>query len=142
MRQVVLDTNVVVAGLRSRRGASFWILSRLSEDERFEINISVPLLLEYEAILKRSGACPSLSTEDVEDFLDLICTVANSREIHFLWRPELTDAKDDMVLELALASGSADVITHNVRDFVRGDRLGIRSITPRDFLKELRREET
>lgn len=140
MRQVVLDTNVVVAGLRSRRGASFWILSRLSRDQRFEVNISVPLLLEYEAILKRPGTCPSLSTDDVDDVLDLICAVANPREIHFLWRPELSDAKDDMVLELALASGSADIVTHNVRDFIGGGRLGIRSITPREFLKELRRE--
>lgn len=114
----------------------------MGRDDRFEINISVPLLLEYESVLKRPGACPSLSAEDVEDALDLICAIANNREIHFLWRPELRDAKDDMVLEVALGSGSADIITHNVRDFTRGHRLGVRAITPGAFLKELRREET
>jgi putative PIN family toxin of toxin-antitoxin system len=142
MRQVVLDTNVLVAGVRSRRGASFWILSRLGRDDRFEINVSVPLLLEYEAVLKRPDTCPSLSTDDVDDLLDLICSVAHAREIHFLWRPTLPDPADDMLLELAIQSRGADIITHNVRHFPVARGLGVRAITPAAFLTELRRELT
>lgn len=141
MRQVVLDTNVLVSGLRSRRGASFWVLSRLRSGESFEINLSVPLLLEYEEVLKRPDTCPTLSIEDVEDLLDIICAVAIPRQIHFLWRPVLTDASDDMLLELAIGAGGADIVTHNVRHFEEAEQFGIRAMTPGLFVRELRSGE-
>ena len=137
--QIVLDTNVLVAGLRSSQGASSWVLTRLGQDDRFQINISVPLLLEYEEVLKRADTCPTLTLEDVDDVLDWICSVANSREIHFLWRPILSDPTDDMLLELAIRSRAGRIVTHNVRHFVgEVERFGIRAITPKEFMKELR----
>ena len=51
--QLVIDTNILVAGLRSKRGAAFRLLSILN-DARWQINLSVALLLEYEEVLKRT----------------------------------------------------------------------------------------
>jgi hypothetical protein len=60
------------------------------------------------------------------------------QEIHFLWRPFLPDADDDMVLELAFAAGCRHIITHNVKDFHGAEQLGVTALTPRDFLKLIR----
>lgn len=134
-RRVVLDTNVVVAALRSRQGASFKLLSLLGED-RFEIAISVPLLFEYEdALARRRPAC--LHGPEIDDFLDYVCRVAHRQSIFFLWRPCLPDPQDDMVLELAVAAGCAAIVTHNQRDFAGTERFGIRIDAPRDFLRVL-----
>lgn len=116
--RVVLDTNVVVAGLRSPSGASAGLLRSLRAD-RGELLVSVPLLLEYEAIccqpehLEASG----LSAAEVLQVLDVIVAIATPVEIKFLWRPQLRDPGDEMVLETAV-NGRADVIaTFNERDF-------------------------
>ena len=79
-----------------------------------------------------------LSARDVEDVLDGVCIRGECRRIHFLWRPQLTDPKDDHILELAVASGSADIVTHNVRDFREAVRFGVRVIRPADLLGELK----
>ena len=135
-RRVVLDTNVVVAALRSRRGASFKLLSLLAED-RFEITISVPLLLEYEDVLARYIEVGLYGEQDVDDFLDFVCQVAHRQSIFFLWRPCLPDPKDDMVLELAVAAGCEAIVTYNQRDFVGAERFDLRIDAPRDFLRIL-----
>lgn len=137
--RVVLDTNVIVAALRSKRGASFKLLSLLGEG-RFEIALSVPLLLEYEDVLGRYIPAGLYTQQEIDDFLDYVCHVAHRQSIFFLWRPFLPDPKDDMVLELAVAAGCEAVITHNQRDFVGTERLGVRIDAPRDFLRIL--EET
>jgi putative PIN family toxin of toxin-antitoxin system len=133
-RRVVLDTNVVVAALRSRQGASFRLLSILEED-RFEIAVSVPLLLEYEEVLDRHLPTGLYEPQEIDDFLDYVCQVAHRQSIFFLWRPSLPDPKDDMVLELAVAAGCEAIITHNQRDFSGSERLGVRIDKPRDFLR-------
>jgi len=86
--QVVLDTNVIYSGLRSRRGASFKLLSLLGSG-RFEIHLSVPLVLEYEEVLQEKRQDLGLTEADVDDVLDYLCQVAGLHEIHFLWRPRL-----------------------------------------------------
>ena len=88
--RVVLDTNVLVAALRSRRGASHRLL-RLVGDQRWQINPSVPLLLEYEDVLKRPDAGHHLTPEEVDDVLNFLCASASLREIFYLWRPVLPD---------------------------------------------------
>src|SRR3954447_24551548 len=98
---VVLDTSVLVAGARSRSGASFQLLSRIGTDT-FEIAVSVPLVLEYEDALKRDPAATGLSSDDVQYVIDYICSVAVRQEIFYLWRPILRDAGDDLVLEVAV----------------------------------------
>ncbi len=135
--QVVLDTNVLVAGLRSRRGASFRLLSMVGTDQRFEINLSVPLVLEYESALKRPGKAPALTNDDVDSVLDYLCSVGHHREIYFLWRPVLRDPKDDMVLEVAVEASCEFVVTHNLRDFRGIERYGVRALSPSEFLREI-----
>ena len=101
---VVLDTCVLVAAWRSRSGASFELL-RLLRGAEFEIAVSVPLVLEYESALLRhlSG---SQTEEDVTAVVDYLCLVARKQKVFFLWRPLLRDPNDDMVAELAVASGA------------------------------------
>ena len=135
MITAVIDTNVLYSALRSNRGASFKLL-RLLGTGRFDILLSVPLLFEYEDVLKR-GSLKGLSGSDVDDVLNYICKIAQKREIFFLWRPLLKDPKDDMILELAFESSADYIITHNVTDFAHSSELGIRAITPREFLSIL-----
>jgi predicted nucleic acid-binding protein len=100
--------------------------------------LSTTLLFEYEEILKRNQEMLKLSDRAVEDVLDGICSRGEGRKIHFLWRPQLSDPKDDHVLELAVAAGGADIVTHNVNDFTEASSFGIRIITPAQLLGELR----
>jgi putative PIN family toxin of toxin-antitoxin system len=134
--RVVLDTNVLVSALRSRRGASFRILS-LIDEKLFEVAISVPLILEYEAVAKRQSRQLGLTHSDIDDILDYLCTVSAHREIFFLWRPVLRDPKDDLVLEVAVESECDYLITHNLRDFDAARTFGIRVMNPRSFLKAI-----
>src|SRR5437667_11290637 len=100
---VVLDTSVLVAAIRSRRGASFELLSRLGEGE-YQVAVSVSLVLEYEDALLRHVSHSPLSEKDVRDLIDFICEVATRQTVFFLWRPALRDPGDDLVLELAVAA--------------------------------------
>ena len=134
MPRIVIDTNVVVAGLRSRRGCSFRLLSFLG-GSAFDTVISVPLLLEYEAVLKQQASAMGLTRADVDDFLDFVCRVSDQQEIHFLWRPTLQDPRDEFVLELAVESRSDFIITHNTRHFVGAAQFGVEVVTPRQFLR-------
>lgn len=133
--RVVLDTSVLVAGLRSRRGASFRLLSLLGSG-RFEVVLSVPVVLEYEDVLTRPGMVP-LSADDVGAVLDYLCAVGSHHSVFYLWRPYLRDPGDDMVLELAVAAGCDAVVTHNMRDFVGIDQFGLRAVRPADFLRSI-----
>ena len=134
--RVVIDTNVLVSALRSRRGASFRLVQKLGSPQ-FQPVISPPLCLEYEDVLRRPGLVPGYTVQDIGDFLDYLLAECIECRIHFLWRPYLPDPKDDLVLELALAGGAPFIITHNTRDFRGVDDLGIRVVTPDDFLSIL-----
>jgi putative PIN family toxin of toxin-antitoxin system len=140
MSRVVLDTSVLVAAVRSRRGASFEVLSRLPEGE-YEVAVSVSLVLEYESVLLRHLEASPLDESDVRDLIDYVCGVALRQEIFFLWRPYLRDPADDLVLELALAAQCEAIVTHNVRDFRGAEKLGVRVLTPGEFLQELRGQQ-
>lgn len=131
--QIVLDTNVLVAALRSNKGASHRLL-RLIGSGKFQLNISVPLVLEYEASAKKRTP---LSFRDIEAVIGYICTMSRPQKIHYLWRPTLSDPQDDMVLELAVAARCGIIVTYNKSDFAQAREFGIRILTPRDFLKEI-----
>jgi putative PIN family toxin of toxin-antitoxin system len=131
--QVVLDTNVVVTALRSKLGASHKLLHLLG-GPKFEINLSVPIVLEYEDAAKRLIGDGPLSEEDINAVIDYLCSVAHLREVYFLWRPYLRDPKDDMVLELAVSGQCDYIITYNESDFDGIQKFGLATITPRDFL--------
>lgn len=134
--RVVVDTNVVVAGLRSKKGASYRLLSAIGT-RRFEIALSVPLVLEYEDALLRDLAATGLSQADVDAVLDYFCGVAHQQEIFFLWRPYLPDPKDDMLMELAVAASCQIIVTHNLRDFAGVGRFGIEAVPPATFLTRI-----
>ena len=132
--QIVIDTNVIVAGLRSRRGSSFKLLT-LIDTGQFDIHLSVPLVLEYTEVLLRELPNLSLSREEVEDLIDFYCGVGMQHEIFFLWRPFLRDPKDEMVLELAVKAGCQSIITYNTRDFAGVEQFGLNVLEPSEFLR-------
>lgn len=132
--QIVIDTNVVVSALRSQRGASYKLMMEIGNGE-FDINVSVPLVLEYEDAAKRVIGQIRLKRRDIDDVLDYICTEAKRWKIFYLWRPYLKDPKDDMVLELAVTSKSGFIVTYNTNDFQNVGTFGLRVVTPKEFLK-------
>jgi len=134
--QVVLDTNVIYSGLRSRRGASFKLLSLLGSG-RFEIHLSVPLLLEYEEVLLERRRDLGLTDVDINDFLDYLCRIGGLHEIHFLWRPRLKDPDDEMVLELAVEAGCDYIVTYNKGDFPGVEKFGIELVTANGLLQKI-----
>lgn len=131
---VVIDTNVLVAALRSNKGASYKLLSLLPEG-CYTPNISVPLLFEYEAVLKRHGMIPALNTADIDAILDFVLSKSRIRKIYFLWRPFLKDLKDDLLLEVAVESNSKYIVTFNVNDFKGIEKFGVKAVTPQEYLK-------
>ena len=134
--RIVIDTNVVVSALRSNKGASFRLLS-LIDSGKFKFGLSVPIVIEYEAAAKRLITHGGLSAADIEAIVDYICAAGEHYKIYFLWRPILKDPKDDMVLELAVASKADAIVTFNRSDFKGSETFGIRIITPQQLLKEV-----
>ena len=136
--RVVLDTRVLVAAARSRQGASFALVESIPSPE-FQICLSVGLYAEWQYVLARpENMPPGRTAEDVAGFVRYLAGQAHLQEIHFLWRPMLADADDDMVLEMAFASGCQHIITHNVADFRGSEQLGVTALTPREFLNRIR----
>ncbi len=136
MIKVIIDTNVLFAGLYSASGASYKLLNLLVSGE-FEIILSTPLLFEYEDVLKRNQLLLNLDSVEIEIILDNLCSLAQFQKVYFLWRPYLSDPKDDMVLELAVAANIKTIVTHNLKDFAGIDKFGVEAITPKEFLERL-----
>ena len=139
--RVVLDTNVLVAALRSGSGASRQILLAL-RDERFSALVSVPLFMEYEATLKRAALLreTKLSLRDIDELLDIVAACCEQTDIHFSWRPQLRDPKDEMVLETALNSRAEALVTFNRADFEAAcANLDVGLLSPSQFLERLRK---
>ena len=135
---VTLDTNVVYQALHSRNGASFYIL-QLVRTRQIELALSVPVYLEYQDVLQRDKtlAALGLTKTDVGAFLWLLAYLGKPHDIFYLWRPNLRDEADNMLLELAVASRSQWLITNNIRDFSVGNELrhdGLSIGTPAQFV--------
>jgi predicted nucleic acid-binding protein len=132
--RVVFDTSVLVAAARSRRGASFALVSAIPCPQ-FQICLSIALYCEWRDVLTRPEHLPGGQTaETALGFLRYLAGQAWLQDIFFLWRPFLPDPDDDMILELAFAANCRYIVTHNVRDFAGSEQLGVTAITPRDFL--------
>ena len=137
----VLDTDVLVAALRSKHGASRQLLLGALNGE-FELLLSVPLILEYEAVLTRPEhlVASGLRKNEVERLLDDVAAVAIPVRLAFRWRPQLPDPDDDMVLETAVNGGANAIITFNQSDFGQAARSFHCAVTsPAEALERLRR---
>jgi putative PIN family toxin of toxin-antitoxin system len=136
---VVLDTSVLVAGLRSSMGASAALLREVAAN-RIEISASPALFLEYEAVLKREKH--GLPGESVDGFLAELAICLRPVEIHYFWRPQLSDPGDEMVLEAAINGHAEAIVTHNRKDFEpAASRFGIEVLSPARVLERIRRRE-
>ena len=135
---ITLDTNVLYQALKSATGASFYILQQVRE-RKIQIALSVPLFEEYEDVLKRKESLQDfeLDTEDIDRFLRFIAYVGKPFNTYFLFRPNLKDEKDNMLVELAITSQSDYLVTSNVKDFKNAeltfDKLKV--VTPSEFAK-------
>lgn len=137
--RVVLDTNVLVATLRSENGASRQIVLAAMEREIRPL-ISVPLMVEYEAVLKRPDqlAATELTVDEIDTFLNAMAAVADPVQLRYLWRPMLDDPADEMVLETAVNGNAERLVTFNLRDLRKAARrFGILALSPPDFWKEM-----
>jgi putative PIN family toxin of toxin-antitoxin system len=134
--KIVIDTNVLFAALKSRHGASYKLVSLLPS-KRFSIAISVPLIIEYEDVLRRGKLPVSITEKDICDFIDFFCHVGDKQDIFFLWRPFLLDPSDDLVLEVAVAGVCDAIITYNKRHFKNVEKFGLRILDPKEFLTEI-----
>ncbi len=133
---IILDTNILFLGLYSSKGASFKVL-RLIENETIRPIISTTLLFEYEDVLRRKQKELMLSNSEIDAILDNLCSFSSFQKIYFLWRPYLKDPKDDHVLEVAVASKTKVIVTHNHKDFIGSDKFGIKVISPKSLLETL-----
>jgi len=139
----VLDTSVIVSGLRSRLGASNRVLAAVAEQRCVPL-VTTALFLEYEAVLLRpeQQLATGMNPRDIEGFLAAFASAAEPVELNFLWRPQLKDPADELVLEAAVNGQAAAIVTHNVNDFLSGaSRFGVPTLTPAEFLKELKKNE-
>lgn len=134
--EIVIDTNVMFSALKSNQGASYKLISLLPK-KLFSIAISVPLIIEYEDVLRRGILHSAISENDISDFIDFLCRIGYKQDIFFLWRPFLPDPSDDLVLEVAVAGACDAIITYNKRHFKNVEKFGLRVLDPKEFLAEI-----
>ena len=140
LTRIVIDTNVLVSGLRSRQGMSYRLLSFLG-GRLYRPVVTVPLVVEYEKSLCDPRIEVPFSAVEIGKYLNFVCSASDCRKVHFLWRPFLRDPKDDMVLEAAVSGQCEYIVTFNLQDFKDIGKFGIAAVTPGDFLKEKGKEK-
>ena len=136
-----MDTDAVVAAMRSPTGASAAIV-RAVRQRQAALLLSVPLAMEYEAVCRRPEhrVEAGLSERQVEIFLDAIIALAEPVLTHFLWRPQLRDPNDEMVLEAAVNGRAEALVTFNVRDYgTAASQFGVEVLLPREAIARIRR---
>jgi putative PIN family toxin of toxin-antitoxin system len=139
--RVVVDTSVIVAGLRSQLGASNRILTLVAE-RQLVLLVTTALFLEYEEDLNRpeQRLATGMAQEDVSGFLAALASAAEPVDVHFMWRPQLADPADELVLEAAVNGRAPAIVTHNVRDFLPAARdFKIEVLTPSIMLQRMRK---
>ena len=139
MMRVVLDTDVVVAAMRSPSGASAALL-QAALDGRIQLMANVALILEYEAVCKREQhlSAAGMDIAQAGVFVDALAALAEPVDSHFIWRPQLKDPSDEMVLEAAVNGRAQAIVTFNRRDFgTVPEQFGLRVLLPRDAFKRV-----
>lgn len=136
MIRAVIDTNVLIAALRSSSGASYQVLMAADRGD-FQMALSVPLLAEYDDVTSRPDSGITIPASAVDAIIRRMAMVAHKQQIYFLWRPLLPDPGDDMVLEVAIASGATHIVTFNHKDLRLASQFGITVLPPADFIRLL-----
>ena len=137
--RLVVDTNVIVAALRSPSGASSALLQQAIEG-RFQPLLTVSLALEYEhaCLTPELRTASQLEAYEIEAVISAFVAVSEPVEVHYLWRPQLRDPADEMVLEAAINGRAEALVTFNQRDFgIVPRRFGIAMATPQAILRRL-----
>jgi len=132
MENIVIDTNVLLSSIYSNKGASYKLLS-IIKSKKIRVNLSNPLVYEYEEILKLKS---QLDAKHSDAILNYICSIGKKHKIFYLWRPKLKDVDDDCLLELAVKSRSI-IITLNGKDFKKASEFNIKVMTPKEFLQHI-----
>ena len=137
--RVVLDTDVVVAAMRGPSGASAALL-QAALDGRMQLLANVALILEYEAVCKRKQhlSAAGMDMAQAGVFVDALAALAEPVDSHFIWRPQLKDPSDEMVLEAAVNGRAQAIVTFNRRHFgTVPERFGLRVLLPKDAFKRV-----
>ena len=98
--------------------------------------ISVPLILEYEAVGKRQAEALGLPISTVDAIVRAFCFTAYETKVYFRIRPFLVDPGDEFLLEFAVAGAADAIVTHNVRHFAGAEQFGMLVLTPREVCGE------
>lgn len=130
MKDIVIDTNVLLSAIYSNKGASYKLISMIDSD-KFVVNISTTLIYEYEEILKSKS---KLEIKYIDSILNYICKIGKKNKIFYLWRPKLKDVDDDFLLELAVKSESI-IVTLNGKYFKPASEFNLKIMTPKEFLQ-------
>jgi predicted nucleic acid-binding protein len=137
---MILDTDIVIAAIRSTKGASAEIIRRVLRGE-FRIELTVAMALEYEAVAARNEhlVAGELNATEALNLIDTLAALAQPVGIHFRWRPQLRDADDEMVLEAAINAQDRTIVTFNTKDFtMAADKYDVTLLKPRQLLENLK----
>ncbi len=132
--RVILDTNVILAAMRSQTGASHRLLLTIGHPKWLSV-MTPALMYEYEDVARRPGNAPDLSSQDITDILDLIYQQSHRQMVWFSWRPLSPDPGDDAILEAAIAGGCDFVVSFNERHLRAARDFGIEVLKPAALLK-------
>jgi putative PIN family toxin of toxin-antitoxin system len=136
--RAVMDTNVLVAALRSRSGASYELL-RLLREGRWALVLSNTVLCEYHEVLHREAAVLKLTHAGADAYLDALCALAEQRTLTSEWQPAAADPDDEPLVQLAREAEVLYLVTHNIRDVRGAAQFGVQVLRPAQFLELVRK---
>ena len=137
--KVVIDTSVWISALIKKESGARELLGVVFQD-KITPQMSEPLFREYESMMKRKKiqTLTILSKNEQHELLNALLSKCHWNDIYYTWRPDLQDADDNFLLEIAVSSGSKAIITYNVKDFTNAELVFDHTITtPENFMKEL-----
>jgi putative PIN family toxin of toxin-antitoxin system len=134
---IVVDTNVIVAALRSRKGASHKLVQMVRRGDILRLHLSAAVVLEYEEVLLHELVPDCFGPEEIGAFLDdlILGSVRHARIA--AGRPLSSDPDDDSLLELAFTADADCVVTFNKAHLRPAEDIGIDLLTPSELLQQL-----
>lgn len=139
MKYCVFDSGVIVTAMAERSSASRQLLRRVADQKMVPL-LSTPLLCDYEAALKmpEQRLAHGLSLDEVDAFLAGFASAAEPVDVTFLWRPQMKDPYDELILEAAVNGSAEIIVTHAVPKFAPIAALfDIAVLRPADYITAL-----